>query len=264
MMGFGLPWPHGADRDAPRLRVLSYNVNSGYGGVEAIAQEIDRYSPDVVLLQEVGRGEPIEEALRARYPTVEQSTQFIVASRYPVLSAIDPPKLPYYGQQRSPRYIQRVVDTPLGPIAIYSIHPVSPREDFAALRGRGLRREILTGRLFSGNAAPLIGNNAGLRKLQVKTLSELAAAEKGPVIIAGDTNLPDLSNVLARYLSDYQDGFLKAGWGLGYTYPNDRRPWMRIDRILANEQLRFVSFDVGTSSASDHLCVVADVQRAKP
>jgi endonuclease/exonuclease/phosphatase (EEP) superfamily protein YafD len=260
IMGFGLPWPHGSDANAPRLRVLSYNVNSGFGGPEAIVEEIDRYSPDVVLLQEIGRGEPIEALLRARYPTVETSTQFIVASRYPALSAMDPPRLPYYGQLRSPRYIQRVFETPLGPVTFYNVHPVSPREDFAALRGRGLRREILTGRFFSGNAAPLIGNNAGLRQLQAKAISESAAAEAGPVVIAGDTNLPGLSKVLARYLSGYKDGFREAGWGLGYTYPNDRKPWMRIDRIFANEKLRFVGFEVGSSLASDHLCVVADLQ----
>ena len=54
---------------------------------------------------------------------------------------VDPSKLPYYGQARSPRYLQRVLETPVGPIAFYNVHPVSPREDFAALRGRGLRRE---------------------------------------------------------------------------------------------------------------------------
>jgi endonuclease/exonuclease/phosphatase family metal-dependent hydrolase len=36
---------------------------------------------------------------------------------------------------------------------------------------------------------------------------------------------------------------------------------MRIDRILSSEQLRFVRFEVGASQASDHLCVVADLQR---
>jgi endonuclease/exonuclease/phosphatase (EEP) superfamily protein YafD len=261
IMGFGLPWPHGTDARAPRLRVLSYNINSSYGGPDAVMQEVDRYSPDVVLLQEIGHGEAIEPLLRTRYPTVELSTQFVVASRYPFLSRNDPPKLPFNGQARSPRYIQRVLDTPLGPIAFYNVHPVSPREDFSALRGHGLRREILSGHLFSGSAAPLIGNNASLRQLQVQSISEAAGAESGPVIIAGDTNLPGLSKVLGQYLSGYQDGFGRAGWGLGYTYPNDRKPWMRIDRIFANDQLRFVGFEVGTSAASDHLCVVADVQR---
>ncbi len=261
VMGFVAPWPHGTDPRAPRVRVLSYNINSAYGGADAIVEEVDRYSPDIVLLQEVGHVEALEPSLQARYPTVEVNGQFVLASRFPLLSKLDPPKLPYYGQDRSPRYLRRVFDTPLGPIAFYNVHPVSPREDFSALRGRGLRREILSGHLFSGDAAPLISRNAGLRGLQVNSFSDSAAAETAPVIVAGDTNLPGLSKIFGRYLSRFTDGFREAGWGLGYTYPNNRRPWMRIDKILASEQLRFVGFAVGTSNASDHLCVVADLQR---
>jgi endonuclease/exonuclease/phosphatase family metal-dependent hydrolase len=244
--------------------VLSYNVDSCIGGCADIVQEVDRYSPDVVLMQEIAHADVLEELLRARYPTVDVSTQFVIASRYPFVSTSDPPELRYSGQARSPRWVRRVVDTPLGPITFYDVHPASPREDFAALRGHGLRREILSGRLFSGNAAPLIAKNAGLRALQVQSFAESAARVSGPVVIAGDTNLPGLSKILGRYLSQYADGFREAGWGLGYTYPNDRTPWMRIDRILASDQLRFVGFDVGTSPASDHLCVVADLQRRAP
>jgi endonuclease/exonuclease/phosphatase family metal-dependent hydrolase len=97
----------------------------------------------------------------------------------------------------------------------------------------------------------------------VQEFAEAAAHEPGPAVIAGDTNLPDLSYILNRYLSAYQDGFAKVGSGFGYTFPTDhgRRPWMRIDRIFANQELRFVRFDIGHSLASDHLCVIADLQR---
>jgi endonuclease/exonuclease/phosphatase family metal-dependent hydrolase len=83
------------------------------------------------------------------------------------------------------------------------------------------------------------------------------------VVIGGDTNLPGLSVVLGEYLSGFRDGFSQAGWGFGYTYPTDKwRPWMRIDRILASNALRFTGFEVGQSKVSDHRCVVADLQRA--
>jgi hypothetical protein len=52
-----------------------------------------------------------------------------------------------------------------------------------------------------------------------------------------------------------------AGWGFGYTYPYNLFRWMRIDRIMASDQLRFVGFQRGSSTASDHVCVVADLQR---
>jgi endonuclease/exonuclease/phosphatase (EEP) superfamily protein YafD len=261
LMGFVLPWPHGADASAPTMRVMSYNINSGNGGIERIVAEIDAHSPDVVFLQEIGHPAELETLLRSRFPTVDVEGQFVVASRYPLLGKTEPERLPYYGRLRSPRFLQQLLDTPLGRIAFYNVHPVSPREDFGALRGQGLRKEILSGRLFAGGSAPLILANAGLRALQVQTFAGAAARETDPVVLAGDTNLPGLRRILGRFLSPFQDGFATAGWGLGYTYPNDRRPWMRIDRILASDQLRFVRFDVCASGASDHRCVVADLQR---
>jgi endonuclease/exonuclease/phosphatase (EEP) superfamily protein YafD len=261
LMGLVVPMPHVVDHKAPSIRVLSYNVNSAWGGVAKLVDEIAKYSPDVVLLQEVSATEELKRALLARYPTVEALDQFAVATRYSIVSTNEPARLPFEGRQRSPRFLEHVVDTPLGRVRFYNIHPVSPREDFYVLRGRGLRREILSGRIFSGAAGPAIQANAGLRALQAKTIAEAARDEQGPRVIAGDSNLPGLSLVFGRHFSAFHDGFVEAGSGFGYTYPNDRRPWMRIDRILVTDELRVVRFQVGTSAASDHLCVVGDLQR---
>jgi endonuclease/exonuclease/phosphatase (EEP) superfamily protein YafD len=263
LMGFVLPWPTFRNRDAASLRVLSFNINAAYGGTAALLEQIDKYSPDVVLLQEVGEVDELSRLLRSRYPTVNVSSQFIVATRYPVLSTIYPDKLPYRGRLRSPRFVEQVLETPLGRIAFYNVHPLSPRAALFALRGEhGLKREIVSGRLFSGADGPGLDENTGLRALQVQALAEAARREADPVVIAGDTNLPGLSGILHRYLAQYKDGFVEASWGFGYTFPTNKwRPWMRIDRVLATDQLRFVGFDVGHSLASDHRCVVADLQR---
>jgi endonuclease/exonuclease/phosphatase (EEP) superfamily protein YafD len=263
LLGFVVPGPRGAGA-SPRLRILSYNVNSSFGGPENIVAEIDRYSPDVVVLQETWSSEGTARLLRDRYPVVETSTQFILASRYPVSSTTDPPKIDHRGQERSPRFIEQVLDTPLGAIRLYNVHPLSPRQALYTIRGTGLSHEIPSGHVFSSGNGAVFEENADLRELQIRAVSEAARSESGPVIIAGDTNLPDLSFVLHRYLSGYQDGFAKAGWGFGYTFPDYRWPWMRIDRILASDHFRFVGFQVGTSRASDHLCVVADLQRRDP
>ena len=264
LMGLTLPSPGAAaDPSAPRLRVLSYNVNSDYGGTDHVVQEIDRYEPDVVLLQEIGDQEVLQREMRARYSSVTLNGQFLLATRYAILSSFEPDKLPIDGKLRSPRYIAQTIATPLGPIAVYDVHPLSPRFAFHEMRGHGLRREILSGRLFTGASAPAMLENDRVRAAQVEAFSQRAERESFPVIIGGDTNLPDLSYVLHRHLSRFQDGFVKAGSGFGYTFPSTARrsPWMRIDRILASDQLRFVRFEVGTSQASDHLCVVADLQR---
>ncbi len=265
LMGFVLPWPNFADRGKETLRLLSFNVNSGYGGIEGVLSEVDRYSPDIVLLQEA-YSEEFRRLLRLRYPVVDGADQLVMAARFPLSSTFQPDKLPYSGRSRSPRFLRHVLETPLGRIAVYNVHPISPREGLYGLRGsQGLRHEILSGGLFRGDGARLLWANAGLRNLQVQTFSEAAAQEKDPVIIAGDTNLPGLSPILHRNLSPYTDGFRQAGWGFGYTFPTNKwRPWMRIDRIFASDFFRFVRFEVGRSEVSDHHCVVADLTRERP
>jgi vancomycin resistance protein VanJ len=265
LMGLVLPWPVHANPSAPTLRVLSYNVNTESAGADAIVQVIDGYSPDVVFLEEHGNSEAIGTLLQARYASVRVAGQFVVASRFPISSKFDPEKLPYEGRMRSPRWLEEVIETPLGPIAFFEVHPMSPRDGLNAVRG--LRHDIKMAIGLTEDGEDIVKNNSGLRALQVADFAGAAEQElekeKLPVIIAGDTNLPGLSYVLHHSLSGFQDGFSKAGWGFGYTFPVGKRfSWMRIDRILASDDLRFVRFQVGRSLASDHECVVADLQRA--
>jgi hypothetical protein len=168
--------------------------------------------------------------------------------------------LPHDGRLRSPRFLKYTVDTPIGRIVLYNVHPVSPRSGIYSLRGKGLRREIMSGRLFSGDNAGVLASDSSLRGEQIEAVGHFADQESDPVVIAGDTNLPGLS-VYLSHLSKYRDGFRQASWGFGYTFPADKRPWLRLDRIMASKELRFVGFEVGSSKVSDHHCVVADLQR---
>jgi endonuclease/exonuclease/phosphatase (EEP) superfamily protein YafD len=262
IMGFVLPWPSFADASAPKIRIVSMNVNGGHAGVDKIVDAIAGYSPDVVLLQELNSGEDFAPVLRARYPTVSTSTQFALATRFPLVRVVEPEKLPYQGQLRSPRFIEYVLDTTLGTIPFFSVHPISPREGLNSIRGEGLRHEIGSGRLLEGTRAHVLEVNTGLRTAQVEAFAQAASLEPGPVVVAGDTNLPASSPLLHRTLGDYDDAFRKAGWGFGYTFPTNKKlpPWMRIDRILASGPVRFVHFEIGRPVVSDHHFVVADLQ----
>jgi len=261
LMGFTFPvLPHAVA--GPSVRVLSFNVNSELSGAEAVASEIAGHSPDIVVLQESAPWSGIATALRKRFPTVVESTQFLLATRLKLVSSTDPPRLSYYGEERSPRFMKYVVETPLGALTLFSVHPVSPRESFWHLRGQGLKHEIRSGRLFAGGAAKDIEINAGLRMLQVRTFAAAAAKESGPTVILGDTNQPDLTATYEDELGHYGDAFRQASWGFGYTYPS-RHPWMRIDRILLGQGLRAASFEVGCKGVSDHRCVVAELARAR-
>lgn len=260
LMGFVLPLHGLPRRDRATIRVLSFNVNSGRNGVQAVVDQVEHYSPDLVLFQEVSGGsrQTFESLLRARYPTVQASGQFIMATRYPLSTDGGPSVI-------QPCFQRYALDTPLGRVVVYNVHTNSPRGPLYEIRGRrGIPREIASGRFFRGAAAPDVESNADLRTSEVQAFSEAAALETDPVVLAGDTNLPDLSPLLHRFLSAYEDGFADSGWGFGYTFPADKwRPWMRIDRILARGPLRFAWFDVGQAHASDHFCVVGDLQRRR-
>jgi endonuclease/exonuclease/phosphatase family metal-dependent hydrolase len=247
--GFVLPSLARPDAHSPVLRVLSYNVNHGYDGVPGIVAEIDRFAPDVVVLVKLGDNrEAMRRLLLARYPHVELSWAMAVASRFPIVSRVDPDEPLAADPLAQSRFVQKVIATPLGPIALYATHPISAREGLRALA-----------RLQKGSVA-LVERETAARVAQVRRLAARAAQEAIPVVIAGDTNLSHLSRLLRHDLAPYRDGFREAGGGFGYTYPLSPFRWMRLDRILASDALRFVHYQRGDSSASDHLCVVADLQ----
>lgn len=264
LMGLTLPSlaPH-RHANRPSFRVLSFNVDSLNRGGDQVAAAIESERPDLLLVQELGaRAASFIERLQRTFPAVHVSTQFVIASRFPIEEVTDPPRIPYYGRGRSPRFMRYVVATPLGRLAVYNVHPISPRWGFQSIRGEGFRYEISSGRLFSSEHSEPLREDIWLRVLQVQTFAERARTESLPVLIAGDTNLPSLSPTLAESLSSFTDGFGSAGTGFGYTFPS-RRPFMRIDRVLSSSSLEFSAFSVSCNGVSDHLCVVADVQRAE-
>jgi endonuclease/exonuclease/phosphatase (EEP) superfamily protein YafD len=262
MMGLTLPgWPSSPDDPKKTLRVLSYNANFLYSGADAVATQIRALAPDVVVMQQMAGNEELQAKLAGSYSAFASDGEFLVASRYPVRSQWRPPSFHYVDRLRTTRSMRYEIDTNLGRIALYSFHPVSPSHQMTQVRSGGLRRAIASGQLFSLAPRPETEHDTGLRRRQVAAVARLAKREKLPVILAGDTNLPKLSAALSE-LADFQDGFEEAGSGFGYTFPN-KLPWMRIDRIFASEQLRFLDFEVGTMRASDHHCVVATLELAR-
>jgi endonuclease/exonuclease/phosphatase family metal-dependent hydrolase len=262
LMGLELPsLPPPSNPQSPPFRVLSYNPNFAAGGQDAIVREVTAINPDIILFQQLFFTDQLTKALREGYADIRTDGEFFIASRWPLRSTEVPERLSYQGRARSSRFIRYQVDASFGPLVIYNVHPASPRGQIAAARSGGFRHAIRSGALFSLAARPDIQGDSGLRALQVLTMTRMADREQLPVIIAGDTNLPTLSPSLARF-AKYQDGFAAAGSGFGYTFPSNR-PWMRIDRIFASDHLQFRSFGVGCGLVSDHLCVYADIQRAR-
>lgn len=261
IMGLHASRPKQPAAGTPRLRVLSYNVWYGHLGNEAIRDEVTPWSPDVVVLQAMRSS--VEEFCRRdlfKGWHIESTGEFLVASRFPIVAS-DRPLPDADGLPLG--HARYTIDSPLGLIDVYATHPMSPRPGLEALRGKGLRRVLREG--VPEQAEDRVDQNTWGRERQVILLGKAAAASKHPVIIAGDTNLPERSRIYREQLARWQDGFVEAGLGYGYTYPaNKLRPWLRIDRILAGPELAFTSFSVGGRGGSDHCPVIADLVRAAP
>lgn len=263
LMGLHLSSAAAPTPGATRLRILTLNVSTGAFGNAVILAYLNAAAADVVLLQEV---HPNQREILAKglstYPAVHVDGQFLLASRFPLLAVIEPPRISHLGKQRSPRYRSYLLETPGGPIRVFNVHLISPRETIEELRGEGLRSEVKSGRLFAGGGAAKVKmeKDSALRLAQVRAIAEEAGRSPQPVIIAGDTNLPGLSWSLGPWLDRHRDGFAEVGTGFGYTFPATRHPWMRIDRVLAGPQLRFLEVEVACGRVSDHCPVAADLE----
>lgn len=260
LMGMQLPSVFNKDVEH-KIRVLSFNVNQSVVGVDALVANIASHSPDIVMIQEANLStDSLIQALKPKFPYTHNSQYTMIASRFPLAEITPKQRLPYYGVLRSPRFQRYLVATPLGQIAVYNIHPLSPRGSLNMYRFRGAFSKLKNGELFNSAAQGSLEDNAGLRRLQVEAIGRLASAEVHPVLIAGDTNLPGLSPLFEDNLGAFRDGFNEAGSGFGYTFPS-KHPWLRLDRILTSFDLRFVSFEPSCYGLSDHLCVVAEIAK---
>jgi endonuclease/exonuclease/phosphatase (EEP) superfamily protein YafD len=253
LMGLSLSSAKAAD--GPTLSVLSFNTDYGHISRPEVIAQLTASDADVIALQATdGRTiRPLEAAMPGRH--THRSDEFYVSSKFPILDVYEPPLLEA-GIRAA--FMRVTLDTPLGPIDLYVMHPASPRRGFEAMRGEGLRQGLATGETFSDEGTSKLSSNTVVRMRQVEAVAAHARTAQHPVIIAGDTNLPALSPLLRAQLGDYRDGWSEVGFGFGYSFPaNKWLPWMRIDRVLAGKGLRFVDFAVGTRRGSDHLSVRA-------
>ena len=239
----------------PSVRVLSYNVWYGRrGGGEPVAREVEASGAQIILLQAMHGS--VAKAVRERLGpewNYHSTTEFFLATRYPIVSVA-------LRGGDADRFIQYTLDTPLGLVDVFNMHPYSPRTGLFQLRNQSKKKLLSDGP--SDEAVESVESNALRREDQVSKLVAAATEAKNPIIIAGDTNLPEWSAFYRKHLARWQDGFAQAGTGFGYTFPANRGlPWMRIDRVLAGPELKFTSFKVGGRTGSDHCPVMADLEK---
>jgi vancomycin resistance protein VanJ len=263
VMGLKLPGGAPSPSGGPHLRLLTYNVDSGRQSLPLLVDEVRDAAPDLVVFQETAEG--VNSAVAAALPALAHTHsdgQFFVASRYPIVEVQPSALFKLDGADHTGHFVHYLLDTPLGPVEVVNLHPISPREGVENVRGLGFRHELLSGRLWHADGRTL---EAGVRLRRAELEAAVAAAHSAthPVIVVGDTNLPADSTLLDLF-AGFTDAFTQAGSGFGYTFPAHKRfAWMRIDRVFLGAGLRATHVEVGAGRGSDHHAVWADVEASR-
>jgi len=126
---------------------------------------------------------------------------------------------------------EATVTTDVGPVHVVNVHIEPP------LSADGLRRW----------------------KQQAAELADLAAANSGPLVLAGDFNATDQNSTISK-LADagLTDAHQAAGSGLGATWPNfgPIPALLRVDRIMSSPELTPIDARHGANFGSDHRPVI--------
>jgi endonuclease/exonuclease/phosphatase family metal-dependent hydrolase len=221
-----------------RLRVLSYNMHRGHGGLARVASEIARTGADIVLLQEVDRN----VGLTGR---VDQTAYLATRLRmYGVFGANIPRGGGQYGTAVLTRHeVQEWSNTPL--------------PNNRGSEQRGLLRVTLevAGQRFNVYNTHLQFGPNPIQRVQGAAVSRILGSDPLPRILGGDLNAWPGSRTMRALLGPVRDPWPVVGHGAGGTGPRGGR----IDYVLASRDFEAVSAMVVPSRASDHNAVLTEL-----
>jgi len=263
IMGFQFHLPDRQGAGTP-LRILTCNMKYGTRDTNALFRDISAYRPELVCLQDVLPANRPQLASFFKDWQVWSEGQFWIASRHPLERTGPPRKGALLGMEPDYPFSKVRVLIQGTPLAVYSVHLLSPREGLNALRPDQGRLEPISSRIRD------LRENVDARLAEARQLAGAVRTEPGHVLVMGDLNALDGSQVCRMMRqTGLRDAFAEAGVGYGYTYGHfllDRRfpwlphfSWMRIDHIMISQGVRVRRCMTGTSRASDHRPVIADL-----
>ncbi len=230
------------------IRVMTYNLHNGFNpdgylGMEALAEVIEESRPDIVALQEISRGWVISGR-------VDMLTWLSQRLDMPYVSG--PTADPLWGNAILSRY----------PIIEYEDHELPPRDLFIL---RGFTSAMID--LGDGNRLRVIATHfhhleedSEVRQVQSVSLVRFLDGT-GNTIVLGDFNAESAAPEMETLR---QAGLIDAA---GTVDPspadtfNSVDLYQRIDYVWVSADLRVSEVFVPMTSASDHLPVIAVIDR---
>ena len=253
--GMGLSWrsDEAPSAGATGLRLMTWNAKTVQaserpGGLAAIEQEVVAKRPDVVVMQDANALRHRLEAMPGQpmfgLANVWGAGQYLVASRYPLEGC--------EGREAGGLWIARCRVVAPVPFELVTVHLESPRAGLLAARREGIE------------GVDTWEANLALRMAQSRALARVVFASPRPIVLAGDLNAAESSDVVQRLIAGgLRDAFSAGGRGYGYTYGHTLRPkfsFLRIDHVLVSPEVAVSDCFVGTETASDHRPVIADLR----
>ena len=237
-----LPRSNSVLADSGRIKVMSYNIWSRNHDMRDVAEIIYQEQPDIILLQEVYShlSDSVVEELNKFYPDQELYYAFTPGAGQGIVSRF--PLTPLGTSYEQGRTQKAMVHTPNGDILVWNVHLKQPRYWLSQYN-------------------------------QVVLLEKAIAAVDQPLIVGGDFNTTDQSEIYKMIDRHLDNSHWEAGWGFGFTFPSQDRPvkgvslpapLVRIDHIFHSNH--FYASEAKTlpdGGGSDHLPVVAELSFIK-
>jgi len=230
------------------VKIMTYNLHNGFNtdgylNMEDLAQVIEKRAPDIVALQEVSRG-------------------WVISGRLDMLT--------WLSKRLHMSYISGPTADPLWGNAILSRYPIIesknlelPPRDIAILRGfsssvidlgNGENLHIIVTHLHH------IEQGSSIRQLQMPIIVDFWNGAEQTVIL-GDLNAePDTPEIDLLKDAGLVDALAGAEPPVGFTF-HSTDLYQRIDYIWLSPDLRVQEAYVISSKASDHLPVIAVIDK---
>lgn len=179
---------------APRFTLLTYNLHSETEAVQPLIDLVRAVNADVVIVQELS-------GVAAEHFDAQLADQYPYRFLHPVLN-------PYNGRGLLSRY--PVVDEQTWP----EVFPIPVRLQRATIEIGDTPVTLYN--LHAPPSFPIWGEplDHRPRAQQIADLLEMAAADSGAVILAGDFNISDFDENYAHITATYTDSFRAVGLGL--------------------------------------------------
>ena len=232
------------------IRVMTYNLHNGFNtkghlDLEQLAKVIEDSNVDIVALQEVARGWVISGGV---------DMIAWLSQRLKMPYVFGPTADPYWGNAILSRY----------PIVAFSRHDL-PTRDLAIKRG------FVTVLVDLGNGDMVkviathfhhLKDGTAIRQLQSQAILNFWSGLDRTVIMGDLNGEPNSSEIIALRRAGLVDAARVMYAAPPFTYSSDV-PTRRIDYIWISADLQVLDVSVPFSTASDHLPVVATINKQR-